>query len=228
VVGTRKRREVVRKVGSVARSRYGNLRRRKVRPALDQLVLSLLCRYTSPSRATRALRQLKRAFVDWNEVRVSSAAEVAVAVSTTDWAVVCAERAKEILTSIFKLCNEVALTCLAELTPPQARTFLQSLDGMERDLADEVLLFSCNVELLPVGESAARVCYRLGLIRSDRATMDSQKRLMSFWDPALYPNLALFFLSHAESVCKRDGPNCDSCSLRGVCPRTGVEEPEKK
>jgi len=222
VLGSKKRCEVAKKVGRVAKSKYGNLKRRKIRPPLDQLVLSLLSRYTSTSRATRGLRELKRSFVDWNEVRVSTTAEVAAAMSATDWAATCAELIHEILNGIFEACNEVSLVHLADLTDTQARTFLQGLDGMSRDLADEVLLFSREVELLPVGEQAARVSYRLGLIRTERPTINNQKVMMALWDPDLYPNLALLFLDYGNSVCLRGEARCKSCALRSVCLCVGL------
>jgi endonuclease-3 len=222
VLGAAKRKAVARKIGSIARSRYGNLKRRKPRPPLDQLMLSILCHHTSSSRAAKAFRQIKSRFVDWNEVRVSDGAEVADTMASASWASACAEQMREILNSLFRARNSVDMAFMDELTAAQARAFLQSLQGMGRDLADEVLLFSCNVDVLPVGDHTARVCHRLGLIPSDRATIESQKTLMSLWSADLYPNLSLFFTDHADAICQRDGPRCEKCILKPYCARCGL------
>ncbi len=167
VLGARKRRQVAQEIASAARAKYGELKRRKIRPPLDQLVQSILWRHTSVRRGTRALRELKRTFVDWNEVRVSPIVEIARAVSSADWSCSCAEHLRSALWGLFTASNVVSLELIHELPTSQARAFLQGLPGVPRDVADEVLLFSCGAPLLPVGDSAARMCHRLGLIESD-------------------------------------------------------------
>lgn len=220
--GAKKRREIAHKVASCARSKYGELKRRKVRPALDQLVLSLMCCYTSTRRATRALRQLQRAFVDWNEVRISPTLEVARAMASTEWADQSAERIRAVLQSLFEARNVVDLEFLSELTIPQARVFLQSLPGVGRDVADEVLLFSLAAEVLPLSAEAARVCHRMGLIPTDRATRANQKALMGYWEPDLYPALALYFGDEAKNTCREDKPRCSRCGAKSVCPKEAL------
>ncbi len=185
------------------------------------MVQSILWRYTSVRRGTRALRELKRTFVDWNEVRVSPVPEVAGAMSTAPWAVTSAERIEKVLWSLFQTRNAVSLAILSDLTPTQARTFLQSLQEVSRDLADEVLLFSLQGALLPLSDEAARMCYRLGLIRNDRATLQNQKALMRLWEPGLYPGVALYFVDHARTLCRQDNPRHKDCPVNALCPEGG-------
>lgn len=222
MLAARKRREMAQKLASRARSRFGEMKRRKIRPALDQLILGVLWRYNSTRRAARILKGLHGRFVDWNEVRVSSAAEVASAISTAPWAKVAAERITAVLQSLFDLRNLVSLEFLRELTTTQGKAFLQSLVGVGRDLADEVLLFSLRAEVLPVSEDTARMCCRLGLISSDRATLVNQKALADLWEPALYAPVALFFVDTARSVCRLDKPRCRECPMGTGCPKVGL------
>ncbi len=222
VLGKRKRRETAGKLASLATSRYGELNRRKIRPPLDQLILSVLWRHTSTRQATRALRKLKSAFVDWNETRVSPVAEIASVMSTADWAAPSAERIAEVLQGLFEARNVVALDFLSELTLTQARTFLQSLPGLRRDLANEVLLFSLKANVFPLSQDMARMCFRLGLIPTDRATLQNQRQLMELWEPGLYVCLTLFFADHTKSVCRLDRCHQKDCKMRTLCPRTGA------
>jgi len=181
--------------------------------------LSILWHYTGTRHAARALKELEHTFVDWNEVRVSPVVEVAAAISHADWAWECAQQMIQALQNIFDARNVVSLECLGELTTAQARTFLQSLPGVGRELADEVLLFSLQAEVLPVGEDAARMCYRLGLIRTDRPTLEHQKELRALWPPEMYAPVTLFFVDHARSVCRPDKARCGECPLRAECPK---------
>jgi len=207
---------------SRAKSRYGELKRRKIRPPLDQLFLSMLWRFSSTRRAARILKALQRQFVDWNEVRVSPVVEIASAMPISPWATACAERMIAALQSLFDLRNLVSLDFLSELTAPQAKALLQCLTAVGRDLADEVLLFSLQASVFPLSEDTARMCYRLGLIRSDRPILENQRNLMTLLDPDLYVPLALFFVDTARPICRPDGPRCKECPMKRNCPKEGL------
>ena len=64
MLAVRKRRDMARSLASRAKSRYGELKRRKIRPPLAQLVLGILWRYSSTRRAARILKVLEHTFVD--------------------------------------------------------------------------------------------------------------------------------------------------------------------
>ena len=222
MLSAKKRRDIARQIEAMAVGKYGELKRRKVRPPLDQLVQSILWRYASVRRGTKALRELKRGFVDWNEVRVSVVAEIAAAMSTAQWAVRAAEHTRAVLWSLLEARNAVSLEFLEELTLTQARAFLQGLVDVPRDVADEVLLFSLDANVLPLGDDAARMCYRLGLIRNERSTLQNQKDLMVLWDEDHFPAVALFFSDYAARTCRHDRPRHKDCPLDGACPKTGL------
>lgn len=222
MLSAKKRRAVAKKIEKVVQDKYGEPKRRKVRPAIDHMVQSILWRYTSVRRGTRALRQLKRTVVDWNEVRVSPVVEIASTMANTDWAEIAAQHIKKVLESIFELRNVVDLEFLHELTTAQARAFLQSIHEVPRDLADEVLLFGLEADLLPVGDDTARMCFRLGLIKNNRATLKNQKALMKLWSPEYYVGVTLFFHDHAAEVCLPVDPAHSDCPLKRLCPKEGL------
>ena len=199
--------------------KYGELKGRKVRPPLNQLVLSLMAHATSVRQATRALRALKRRFADWNEVRVSHPVEVAASISSARWAQEAAERLVWMLGEIYEAYNRAGLQFLSELTPAQARSCLVRLPMVHRDLADEVLLFSLGAPVLPLSEAAARMCYRLGLIDNDRPTLKNQRALAKLFDERQYASLHLFFCDHAGKLCRPEEPLCQRCPMRRHCPK---------
>ena len=222
MVSKKKSGDIAEEIASASLDKYGDPQRRKVRPPMDQMVQSLLWRYTSVRRGTRGMRQLKRHFVDWNEVRVSPVREVQNAMSSANWAWESARHLKKVLDSLFHLRNSMALDFLEELTVAQARTFMRSIQEVPRDLGDEVLLFIRKADLLPVGEDTARMCYRLGLVDNDRATLKNQKALMKLWDTDVYPVVAQFFADNARTICRQDEPRHGKCSLDSLCPRVGL------
>jgi len=197
--------------------KHGELKNRKPRPPLDQLVLSVFYHLTSVRRATRALSELRRAFVDWNEVRVSHPAEVAAALSSAPWAREGAERIVWLLGGLYQLYNRTNLDFLGELTPTQARSCLESLPLVRRDLADEVLLLSLAVDVLPCSSAVGRMCHRLGLLDNPRPTLRNQRALAKVLDHTYFPTLHLFFCDYAEDVCLPENPLCDKCPVAHLC-----------
>lgn len=206
------------KLAAHAVKKYGELRKRKVRPPLEQLLLSIFCQYASVRRATRALRQLKRNFVDWNEVRISSAGEVASVLSGAQWAVLSAERVKNVLADVFHTRNEVSLAPLAYLSPSQARAYLQSLPTVNRELADEVLMLSLRVPIFPCSADTVRMCHRLGLLPDARPTLKNQKILTEMFEPPLIPALHRLFCDSASTICRPEEPLCNKCIIARTCP----------
>ncbi len=201
--------------------KHGEMKNRKPRPPLEQLIMSLFCRRTSVGQATRALRELKRTFVDWNEVRVSHPAELCNGLPSTQWARVGAEQLVWLLRDLYERYSCTDLDFLGDLTPTQARSCLQSLPAVQRDMADEVLLMSLDVPVLPLSPSVARMCFRLGLIESDRPTLKNQRALSRLLDPDCYASLHMFFCDFAERLCEAEEPVCKQCPLTSHCKASG-------
>jgi len=117
--------------------KYGEMKNRKARPALEQLVMSIFCRRTSVGQATRALRELKRGFVDWNEVRVSHPAELASGLPATQWARVGAEQLVWLLRDLYERSADMAtnmagLILKRQVAPEDhARLVREALEGLK-------------------------------------------------------------------------------------------------
>jgi endonuclease III len=218
MVSQKERKNLVIRLTQCAGGKYGDLKNRKPRSPLNQLALSLFYHVTSVRRATRALSELKRSFVDWNDIRISHPVEVAAALSSAQWALDGAEQLVWMLRELYEVYNQTNLDFLAELTPTQARSCLKRLTMVQRDLADEVLLLSLDVPVLPFSGNVARMCHRLGLIENDRATMKNQRAVSRMFEEKVYASLHLFFCDHAEKLCLPDEPLCGRCPMKASCP----------
>jgi endonuclease III len=221
VISLKERRKRATALIQCAVGKYGELKNRKPRPPLNQLILSVFYHVTSVRRATRALRELKRSFVDWNEVRVSHPVEVASVLSSAPWALEGAERLVWLLRELYHVYNRTDMEFLGELTPTQARSCLRRLQMVQRPLADEVLLLSLCVPVLPCSEAAARMCHRMGLLEDSRPTLKNQRALASFFEESYYPSVHMFFCDYADKLCLPEDPLCDRCPVAGCCSNGG-------
>ncbi len=222
VLSQKRRKKVAEEILGCAIDRNGELKNRKSRPPLNQLALGVLYRVTSVRRATRAVRDLQRTFADWNEIRVSHPTEVAAAISTSSWATEGAERLVWMLRELHQMHGHISLDFLSELTPTQARSCLKRLPMVQRAQADEVLLLSLGVEVLPCSADVARMSHRLGLVADDRATVKNQKRLAGMFGDEHFASVHLFFCDYAARTCLPDEPLCGRCPMKAVCHSSNV------
>ncbi len=218
MVSQKQRKNLTARLTHCARTKYGDLKNRKARSPLNQLALSIFYHVTSVRRATRALSELKRTFVDWNDIRISHPVEVAAALSSSQWALDGAEKLVWVLRELYEVYNQTNLDFLAELTPAQARSCLKRLTMVQRELADEVLLLSLDVPVLPFSSDVARMCHRLGLVENDRPSIKNQRTVSKLFEEGEYPSLHLFFCDHAEKVCLPEEPMCSRCPMKASCP----------
>ena len=199
--------------------KYGKLETRKVRPPVDQLMLSIFYRHTSVRRATRALRELKRGFVDWNEVRISGQEEIVSHLSSAQWAWDSVSEIKDVLNGMFDLRNQVTLDFLYddEMGIPDVRRFLRDLPHVDREMANEVLMLSMEKAVFPCSKPIARVCHRLGLLEDDRPTAKNQQRLTRLFDEDFFPVLHRYLCDFAGRHCLPDVPECKGCPMNEEC-----------
>ncbi len=219
-----KKRKMTGRINEVLAEKYGEPKRRKVRPPLDQLIQSVIWRYTGIKSGIRAFRKLNRTFVDWNEMRVSSITEISAAISNAAWAHDCAEHLRQILENLFRLRNVVNMDFLQDFSQSEAATFLRSLQGMTRDLADEVLLFNYGYGRFPLTEHGTRMCFRMGLIDKQSPTLKNQRALLDMWDPQYHIGFALFLHDHGADICREERPRCTKCPVEKVCPKIGLDQ----
>jgi endonuclease III len=218
LLSLQKRKKQVAKLETLAVEKHGEMLHHKRRPPLNQLILGMLGHLTSVRRATRALRKLKHVFVDWNETRVSLPCEVAEAIASTDWAADAGQSIVWLLGEVHERHSRPDMDFLLELTPTQARSCLLALPNVDRALADEVMLMSIDYPVMPLPSSSARMCYRLGLLESERPTIKNQKALTKQLGEQHLAPIHLLLCDLGRWTCLPDEPHCKSCPMRRTCP----------
>ncbi len=162
----------VRKVFSQLKSAHGTPEAPEPSDPVEQLVIGLLGLEVPESRAHRAAKALCEVMVDINEVRVSTAAELAPIIAP--YVPDSMDRADAIrlaLNAVFKKESAVSLETLKKSGRREARHYLESLDGVDRYAAASVILWSLGGHAIPVDQKMYQA-YRKHDLVDPGATID--------------------------------------------------------
>lgn len=109
------------------------------------------------------------------------------------------------------------LRILNDMSIAHAEKFLMSLPGVGLKTARCVLMFSLGRKVFPVDTHVNRVMTRLGLVRPQRLTENSQNIIQRAVPPNLRHNLHVNLIMHGRKVCTSRNPACESCFLSDLC-----------
>lgn len=100
---------------------------------------------------------------------------------------------------------------------PNDRTFLESLPGVGRKIANVVLCILYNENCIAVDTHVARVSKRLGLVNKNDNVLEIEKKITRKFKKynsfRIHHQLVLFGRYH----CKAIKPNCTICKLKDIC-----------
>jgi endonuclease-3 len=184
---------------------------------LDEIVLEVLSEDSTNKDAARAFRELRRAFVDWNEVRVSRPGEIQQVLEPLEGAASKARRIQQMLDGLFRRRSALSLSFLLDAGPREARDFLGQLEGVGEEFAARVMLHSLGYPAVAVTPAVARVSQRVGLVGEEFSVEDIRRRLAKI---VLKERMCAFHTlvsDHARRACLVTSPKCGRCVLRRLC-----------
>ncbi len=188
-------------------------------PLLDQLLYLVLQQGVPREHADRSLLNLRKEFVDWNEVRVSSISEIRSAIRTPDAATSeqKARTVRNILTRLFADRNKISLAFLKDLDEERAMKALLGL-GVDPWVAATVFLLVADQPVVDHNPSVHRVLKRT--VFTDRGLTPAKlvSQIEEVVPPKDLPRHYLLFARHAEAVCLAKAPNCPECVVGDLCP----------
>jgi len=209
-----------RRVLRVLRRVHGSRPQVGSRPALEHLLLGILANGVAERRAAAALAALSRAFVDWNEARVSSACEIAEAMGPMPRAMQKAAQIKAVLGRVFDRANEMSLDFLRERGQREALRLVSGIQGFPESALARATLLGLGQDSMPLTPGVLSVCIRLGLLRNGPDRKAMALRLGQCLPREAWYEFHWLVSRHAESVCVEEEPRCSRCRLRKDC-RTG-------
>jgi endonuclease III len=195
------------------RAAYGPPAPRPRRPALDELVLTILSQNTSDVNCERAYARMRERFPRWQDVRDAPEADLVDALRPGGLAVQKAPRIQAVLRGL----DGLDLEWLGTVPPAEAMDWLVALPGVGPKTASCVLLFSLGVPVMPVDTHIHRIAGRVGLIPAGTGADAAHAILTGMTPPARMLEAHLLLITHGRTTCTARRPRCEECVLLDLC-----------
>lgn len=167
------------------------------RKILEHIVFAIFLENTTFKRARTAFVELQRYFIDWNEIRVSTANEIASVVNDVLDPVRVGERLRRFLQWIFDKTYKFELEDFRAKEREEFLEFLGTIPYSTSFMNDYAALFSLGGSVIPLDEISMRVLRLLGYV----SVVDG-KEVVPCLDGAFKENEAreFFFALHEFAV----------------------------
>lgn len=142
---------------------------------VSQLILAILSQEATLKRAQRALKQITDDMVDFNELRVSTPAEVSDSIGKHVPRSI--ERAKallRLLNAVYEREYAISLDSLGSKGVREMKSYLESLEGITPYVSASVLLWSLGGHAIPVNDIALDYLRKQGLVEPDASAAEVQ------------------------------------------------------
>jgi endonuclease-3 len=192
---------------------YGKAVLRTRRPALDELVLTILSQNTSDRNSEHAYARMRERFPAWEDVRDAPETELVEALRPGGLAVQKAPRIQAVLRDLDRL----DLEWLGGLPADEAMRWLVALPGVGPKTASCVLLFSLDVPVMPVDTHIHRIALRVGLVPAGTTADAAHALLTEMTPPDRMLEAHLLLIRHGRMTCTARRPRCEECVLLDLC-----------
>ena len=183
------------------------------RPALDELVLTILSQNTSDRNSDLAYARMRERFATWEAVRDAPEAELVDALRPGGLAAQKAPRIQAVLRDLDRL----DLEWLGSLRVDEAMRWLLALPGVGPKTASCVLLFSLGVPVMPVDTHIHRIALRVGLVPAGTSADAAHALLTEMTPPERMLEAHLLLIRHGRTTCTARRPRCEECVLLDLC-----------
>jgi endonuclease III len=186
---------------------------------MSQLVDILLSHRTRDEQTAAAWHNLLKRFGSWEAVRDAPTQEVQETIANVNWPEIKAPRLQKVMREITEERGNLDLKFLCDLPIEEAAAWLNRFDGVGPKTTACVLLFSCQLPILPVDVHVHRTSMRIGLI-GKKVTPDAAHDLLQALLPrdsrTIY-NFHKGLLRLGQRICVYDKPRCQKCVLTDIC-----------
>jgi endonuclease-3 len=186
---------------------------------MSMLVDILLSHRTRDEQTAAAWENLLKRFGSWEAVRDAPTSEVEETIANVNWPEVKAPRLQKIMREITEERGSLNLDFLCKLPVEDAAAWLNRFEGVGPKTTACVLLFSCELPILPVDVHVHRVSGRLGLI-GKKVTADAAHNLLQALlpnDSRVIYNFHKGLLRHGQRICVFERPRCSQCPITDIC-----------
>jgi len=217
------------RICSLLEKKYGSVEPppEEERDALEEMVVAILMDYVPRSRALNALQKMKKAFVDWNEVRVSTGREIAEAAADKGITVAAGRLISGALRKLYDDRSILNLDFLRDKAQKDAVKYLQNTLELTPKQVAWIMLYGMGKSAIYPSPAVIRIAKRTGLVGEDWDEERIQKSLERTVPRAKSFGFCEWANLHASKVCVEKSPRCSRCVLLSVCDY-GRERKKKK
>ena len=141
---------------------------------VDLFVQSFLLWQAPSTDAVAALKRLKSAFFDWNDLRVSLTSDISDVIGHRYWrATDRINRMRDAMNGIYRREHKVSLDRLRTLMKKDAVSYMETLPGMIPYVADRVLLVGVDFHSVPLEEFGLQMLVQSGAIPQGMSLSDA-------------------------------------------------------
>jgi len=200
------------------------------RPLLEELIFAICREASTLAEADAAYARLRKTFIDWNEVRVSTVQEVGDILRPLSGS---GSRAKRIIGLLQEVFEDKYSFDLSDLDKKGLKDTARKLRFYKEGVNDYAVAWVIQRTLgghaIPLDEPTLRVLRRLGVIEDfDPDSLETVRGSIEHVIPKTRgPEFTDLMSVHAEELCTERDPNCPACPLKSDCP-TGIENLAKK
>jgi hypothetical protein len=142
---------------------------------VDLFVHSYLLWQAPSADAGQALKRLKAAFFDWNDMRVSLTSDIVDVIGAKYWrAADRVSRMRDAMNGIYRREHKVCLDRLRTLMKKDAVNYMDTLPGMVPFVAQRVLLVGVDFHAVPVDEFGLQLLVQAGALPAGTSLADAQ------------------------------------------------------
>jgi endonuclease-3 len=191
------------------------------RSVLDELIFAACRESVTHADADRAYSALRKNFIDWNEVRVSTVQEVADVLRPLPQPGSRAKRIIALLQAVFEERYSYDLSdVLKKGLKDTARKLRFYKEGVNDFAVAWVIQRTLGGHAVPLDAPTLRVLQRLGIVEpGDPESLETIRGSLEHVIPKTRGIEFTELLSlHAAELCVDGTPHCASCPLKGDCP----------
>jgi endonuclease III len=212
----RVRAQAVRRVCEAFERTYGRSRLGNPEDPLDDLVYIVLSNKTSPEMARQVYARLKREFPTWDEALVAPEAELRHILKPAGLSTVKSQQIRGALRKIEADFGSCDLSLLGKRSETEVQSYLVSLPGVSEKVAKCVMMYTMDVNVLPVDSHVHRIAKRLGWTARKRADQCHDEL------EALVPlkrryTFHVGCIMHGRAICRPRNPSCERCCISAYC-----------
>ena len=210
--------------------RFGVWNRPRRRDPVGTLIHGLVGWKTKTELTLTIVDTLEVEFGDWEGVRDAPVERLEAVIAPVTFPELKAPRIQEALREITRRQGALTLDHLSALSVPAAVTWLQTLPGVGRKIAAEVLNASTfNRLALVIDGHHHRVMRRLGMGRATATVDELYDTLMPLlpadWTPDDLDTHHMLVKRLGQTVCRHDIPEYARCPVRDLCTTGRAVEP---